>query len=65
MTVRRHPVLGFFSGLLLGLGAAIMLVLLGVVPMSVLWLGIITVAGIVIGIALAYALPARRAAGSA
>lgn len=65
MTVRRHPVLGFFSGLLLGLGAAIMLVLLGIVPMSVLWLGIITVAGIVIGIALAYALPARRAAGSA
>jgi hypothetical protein len=67
MKVRRHPVLGFFSGLLLGLGVAIMLVLLGIVPMTVMWIGIITAAGVVVGIALAYALPARGAtrAGSA
>jgi hypothetical protein len=62
MKVRRHPVLGVFSGLLLGLGAAIMLVLLGIVPMTVMWIGIVTAAGVVVGIALAYALPARGAA---
>lgn len=62
MKVRRHPVLGFFSGLLLGVGVAVMLALLGVVPLSALWLGIITAAGVVVGIALAYALPARGVA---
>ncbi|MDO8310091.1 MAG: hypothetical protein Q7V58_17260 [Actinomycetota bacterium] len=59
MKTRRHPILGFFSGLLLGVGIALMLFTFGIVPMTVLWLAVLMVGGIVIGIALAYALPAR------
>ncbi|MHB1165793.1 MAG: hypothetical protein ACYC0W_04260 [Candidatus Nanopelagicales bacterium] len=59
MKTRRHPILGFFSGLLLGIGIALILFTFGIVPMTILWLAVLTVGGIVIGIALAYALPAR------
>ena len=59
MTVKRHPVLGFFSGLLFGLGLAFVLIALGVVPLTLTWLAGITVAGVVLGVAWAYAAPAR------
>lgn len=65
MKVRRHPIMGFFAGLLFGLGVALMLFMLGVVPMTVMWLAICTVGGIVLGVALAYAVPARRAKDAA
>jgi hypothetical protein len=62
MTAKRHPVRGFFAGLFLGLGAALLLFVLGVLPMTVAWLGIITLVGIVLGIVLAYVAPVRGAA---
>lgn len=59
MKVKRHPILGFFSGLAFGIGLAFMLVALGLVPVTVAWLAGITVAGVVLGVAWAYAAPAR------
>ena len=59
MTVKRHPIMGFFAGLFLGLGLFLMLSAMGVVPLSVVWLGVLVLGGIVLGIALAYAVPAR------
>jgi hypothetical protein len=62
MTAKRHPVRGFFAGLFLGLGAALLLFVLGVLPITVVWLGIVTLIGIVVGIVLAYVAPVRGAA---
>jgi len=62
MTAKRHPVRGFVAGLLLGLGVALLLFVLGVLPMTIAWLGIITLVGIVLGIVLAYVAPVRGAA---
>jgi Na+-translocating ferredoxin:NAD+ oxidoreductase RnfE subunit len=59
MTAKRHPVRGFFAGLLLGLGIALLLFVLGVLPMTLAGLGIITAIGIVVGIVLAYVAPVR------
>ena len=59
MTVKRHPIMGFFTGLFVGLGLFLMLSTMGVVPLTVMWLAILVVGGMVIGIALAYAVPAR------
>lgn len=56
---RRHPVLGFFSGLVFGLGLALLLFTYGVLPMTVLWLGYLLLAGAILGIILAYVAPAR------
>ena len=61
MTAKRHPVRGFLAGLFLGLGVALLLFVLGVLPMTIAWLGIITLVGIVLGIVLAYVAPARAA----
>ena len=61
MTAKRHPVRGFFAGLFLGLGVALLLFVFGVLPMTIAWLGIITAVGIVLGIVLAYVAPARAA----
>lgn len=58
---RRRPVLGFFAGLILGLGVALMLAVLGVIPMSILWIGIVVGLGAVLGIVAAYLAPARAA----
>ncbi len=57
--VRRHPIMGFFAGLLLGLGLAVLLVIFGIVPMTALWLAILVGGGVVLGIVLAYVTPAR------
>jgi multisubunit Na+/H+ antiporter MnhB subunit len=59
MKVRRHPILGFFAGLFLGIGIALMLFVFGIVPMSAMWLGIVVGGFAVLGIAAAYAVPAR------
>ena len=62
MTANRHPVRGFVAGLLLGLGVALLLFVLGVLPMTVAWLGIVTLVGVVLGVCLAYVAPVRGAA---
>jgi hypothetical protein len=59
-TTRRHPFLGLFAGLLLGLGIAVMLVIYGVVPISILVLVGLLVGGAALGLVLAYLAPARR-----
>ncbi len=59
MTAKRHHVRGFFAGLFLGLGVALLLFVLGVLPMTVAWLGIVTLVGIVLGVVLAYVAPVR------
>jgi multisubunit Na+/H+ antiporter MnhB subunit len=59
MKVRRHPVLGFFSGLFLGLGLVLMLFVFGVLPMTVLWLALFALGLAVLGVVVAYVLPGR------
>lgn len=59
MKPRRHPVLGFFAGLFLGLGIALLLFVFGVLPMTVMWLVILTLGVAVLGVVLAYVAPAR------
>ena len=56
---RRRPVLGFFAGLIFGLGLALILAVLGVIPMSLMWVGVVVGIGAVAGIATAYLAPAR------
>ncbi len=60
-SVRRRPVLGFFAGLVFGLGLAMVMFVFGVVPTTALWLAILTIAGVVLGLVTAYAAPARSA----
>lgn len=63
MTVHRHPVRGFFAGLFLGLGLGLMLIVFGIIPMSVMWLGVLTIGVAVLGVVLAYAVPVRQGQG--
>ena len=60
MKTRRRPVMGFFAGLILGIGIALLLLVFGIVPMTVMWLAILTLGCAVLGIVLAYVAPARR-----
>ncbi|MBK9740317.1 MAG: hypothetical protein IPO93_12570 [Actinobacteria bacterium] len=60
MKTRRRPVMGFFAGLILGIGIALLLFVFGIVPMTVMWLAILTLGCAVLGIVLAYVAPARR-----
>ena len=57
MKARRHPVRGFFAGLFLGIGAALLLFVFGVLPFTLAMLGIVTAVGVV----LAYVAPVRSA----
>ncbi len=59
MKVRRHPILGFFAGIFLGIGVALTLFVFGVIPMTAVWLGALAVGFAVLGIVGAYAVPAR------
>lgn len=61
MSVRvlRHPVLGFFAGLVFGLGLALVLFVFGVVPTSAAWLGTVVGTCVVLGVVAAYVAPAR------
>jgi len=61
MKTRRHPVLGFFAGLFLGIGIALLLFVFGIIPMTVMWLVILTLGVAVLGVVLAYVVPARGA----
>lgn len=57
--VRRRPVLGFFAGLVFGLGVALVLFVFGVVPTTAVWLGVVMVVGAALGVVAAYAAPVR------
>ncbi|MCV2395734.1 hypothetical protein OEB99_15570 [Actinotalea sp. M2MS4P-6] len=61
--VRRRPVLGFFAGLFLGLGVGLVLIVLGVVPATIAWLAAPPIAGMVLGVLLAYVAPVRGRKG--
>ncbi len=64
MKPSRRPVLGFFAGVFLGIGVALLLFVFGVVPMTVMWLGIVTLACAILGIVVAYVAPAARRKGT-
>jgi hypothetical protein len=55
----RHPFRGFFGGLLLGLGVALLLIFAGFAPMGELTPWIILVLGVVVGLLVAFAGPTR------
>lgn len=57
--VRRRPVLGFFAGLFFGLGLALVLIVLGAVPTTWVWLAVPPIVGMALGVALAYVAPVR------
>jgi hypothetical protein len=59
MKAKRHPVMGFFAGLFLGLGVAMLLFVFGIVPMTVVWLTVLALGMAVLGVVLAYVAPAR------
>jgi len=59
MKPSRRPVLGFFAGLILGIGVALMLFVFGVVAMTVLWLAIVALGFAILGIIVAYVAPPR------
>ena len=61
MKARRHPVRGFFAGLFLGIGAALLLFVFGVLPFTLAMLGIVTAVWVVVGVVLAYVAPVRSA----
>jgi len=61
MKARRHPVRGFLAGLFLGIGAALLLFVFGVLPFTLAMLGIVTAVGVVVGVVLAYVAPVRSA----
>jgi hypothetical protein len=55
----RHPLRGLFGGLLLGIGLALVLVQLSVAPLGTNTVLIVIALCTVLGLILAYALPAR------
>jgi len=57
--VRRHPVPALFAGLFMGIGVALLLIVFGIVPLSVMWLAGLAVACAVLGVVGAYAVPVR------
>lgn len=58
--VHRHRVLAFFAGLLLGLGAALLLVVYGVVVLTWVPLVVGAVGGGLLGVLLVSVVPAGR-----
>jgi uncharacterized membrane protein SpoIIM required for sporulation len=59
-TVKRHPVKGFFGGLFLGLGLSILAMVYGGVVVGSPLALVIVVAGVVLGVASSFALPAKQ-----
>ena len=57
--VQRHPILGFFAGLFFGFGLALILFVFGIVPVTIMWLGGLTLGCALLGIVLAYIAPVR------
>lgn len=61
MKRRNHPIMGFFAGLFLGLGTALLLFVFGIIPVTIAWLLSLIVGGILIGIVLGFVLPRKPA----
>jgi hypothetical protein len=59
VSVDRHPIRGLVGGFLLGLGLALILVFLGLPVFGVYTVIILVAAFTVLGLVLAYVLPAR------
>jgi multisubunit Na+/H+ antiporter MnhB subunit len=57
MKNHRHPIMGFFGGLLLGIGIALMLFVFGIVAVTALWFAILALVGALGGVVLAYIVP--------
>jgi multisubunit Na+/H+ antiporter MnhB subunit len=57
--VQRRPILGFFAGLFFGFGLALILFSFGILPVTVMWLGLSTLGFAVLGVVLAYVAPTR------
>ena len=61
MRKRRHPIRGAVSGLLLGLGAALLSIIYGINVLGGLTPWAAVVAGVVVGLLVALFVPSRRA----
>ena len=59
--MRRHPVRGALGGLLIGIGLALLVVMLGLAPLGELTVVVIVVAFVAIGLVLSWVLPPRDA----
>lgn len=57
----RHPIRGFLSGVLLGIGLALVMVQLSFVPFGGATVIVVVVAGAILGVAFAMLVPARGA----
>ncbi|MGH9134196.1 MAG: hypothetical protein ACRDZZ_09690, partial [Ilumatobacteraceae bacterium] len=57
---KPHPIRGILWGLLLGIGAAAMAILLKIIPLELLWAIIVVAAGVVIGILWSTLGPAKK-----
>lgn len=62
-TRNYHPLRGFFGGLFLGLGIALLLVLYGKIAFGTLTPYVIILAGVVLGVVWAYIAPVRGRGG--
>lgn len=58
--IRRHPIRGFFGGLLIGLGLSILLVIYGVAPLGQATVLVVLLVFAALGVAAAWFLPPRR-----
>lgn len=58
--MRRHPVRGALGGLLIGIGLALLVVMLGLAPLGELTVVVIVVAFVAIGLVLSWVLPPRE-----
>ena len=61
MSKRRHPFRGAFFGLLFGLGLGLMTIIYGITVLGGWTPWAAVVAGVVIGLAMAYFVPSRKA----
>ena len=58
--MKRHPIRGFLFGLLLGLGVALVLISLSVIPLGVATPWVAIAAGAIVGLLLGLGGPPRR-----
>jgi len=58
--VERHPVLGGIAGFLIGVGAALLLFVYGVLPLTAGWFLALALLGAVLGVVGALSIPAMR-----